>query len=324
MTEVAAAVERGDLDELLRLVDACCERRDWAGLRGLRDRCERALERGRQLWPAVHHAEYRLALEAPGEWAGPVLVEGAGRFAPGPLAEVAASTHAWSELAAHVPPTPAASLCAHECVVRGEDLRGVELPGPDPIELPLVLQEWEPRYAVAAYRAHTADFPAPEQPPLQPLVMPARFDRIEPGRAGSSLLDLVRTWSSESEATVEVAAVRGDLGAVLAALGRTEVRAVEVDPALALAWMAWAAASGGVRGRRRGAATGRLDAWLAAAALTGVEGWPPPAPGLGTALGRLRWWIWDGGGVTGGWALRLAAEDPERALAWAIAAHDPA
>ncbi len=100
MPGIADAVASGDLDELLRLVDRLCDDGDWDALLDLRDRCRRAYqETGRQLWPAASHAEYRLALQAPGPAAAAVLVEGAGPFALGPLAEVAASTHRWEELA---------------------------------------------------------------------------------------------------------------------------------------------------------------------------------------------------------------------------------
>ena len=100
-------VEVGDLDELTRHIDRLCSAGDWDGLVDLRDRCRRALERGKQLWPAASHAEYRLALEAPGQWAGAVLVPGAGAFALGPLPEVAASTHTWAE--------PDAAICGSVC-----------------------------------------------------------------------------------------------------------------------------------------------------------------------------------------------------------------
>ena len=92
-----------DLDELVREVDRRTDADDWDGLVRLRDRCRAAVERGFQLWPAASLAEYRLALRAPAAWAGAVVVEGAGRFALGPLAEVAASTHGWAELAPHLP-----------------------------------------------------------------------------------------------------------------------------------------------------------------------------------------------------------------------------
>ena len=66
LTEI---VEQGDLDQLVRTVDQLCATRDWDGLVELRDRCRWALERGKQLWPAASLAEYRLALEAPGQCA---------------------------------------------------------------------------------------------------------------------------------------------------------------------------------------------------------------------------------------------------------------
>ena len=68
----------------------------------MRTRARASHERGRQHWPAAEYAEYRLALEAPGEFAALVIDEGAGRFALGPLTEVAASTHTWDEMAPHL------------------------------------------------------------------------------------------------------------------------------------------------------------------------------------------------------------------------------
>src|SRR3989304_8468425 len=82
---IKETVDGGDLDALIRLVDGLCSSRDWDGVVEVRDRCRHALERGLQLWSAAEFAEYRLALEAPGSYAGAVLVEGAGRFALGPL-----------------------------------------------------------------------------------------------------------------------------------------------------------------------------------------------------------------------------------------------
>src|SRR5436309_15644255 len=96
---IVDAVEAGDLDELVRIIDGLCDAREWDGLVEVRERSHRALERGRQLWPAASYAEYRLALDAPAPYAALVLVEDAGRFALGPLYEVAASRHTWAELA---------------------------------------------------------------------------------------------------------------------------------------------------------------------------------------------------------------------------------
>ena len=36
----------------------------------------------------------------------------------------------------------------------------------------------------------------------------------------------------------------------------------------------------------------------------------------------LRWFVWDAGEPEVGWVLRLAAEDSDEALAWAVAAVD--
>ena len=83
-------------------VDRLCAARDWSTLLALYRAARASHERGRQHWPAAEYAAYRLALEAPGEFAAQVIVEGAGRFALGPLTEVAASTHTWDELATRI------------------------------------------------------------------------------------------------------------------------------------------------------------------------------------------------------------------------------
>jgi hypothetical protein len=320
---LVVAIERGDLDELVRLVDALCATREWDRLVELRDRCEQAIARGRQLWPVAAHAEYRLALEAPGRFAAAVLVEGAGRFAPGPLPEVAASTHEWAELAPHVTRGPSAVLAAHERVVRGDDLTGEPPPGPPVLDLPLRLAPWEPEYCLAHYRSDGADFPGPRPPALGPLEVlpppaPAAHDA-----ATTALVDAVRAWTEGSEGRVEAVAVDGDARVAVAALGRDRVRMAQLDPSDAVQTLAWAGASGGAHGRRPGAAAGRFAAWWAAAALTGlVERWPVDADELRDALAGLRWYAWDVGGPATGWALRLAVEDPRSAKAWAVAAVD--
>ena len=71
------------MDELLRIVDGYCEIAGWNELVDFRMRCQEAVTRGKQLWGVDEHIRYRLALEAPGSFAGPVLTEGAARFAAG-------------------------------------------------------------------------------------------------------------------------------------------------------------------------------------------------------------------------------------------------
>jgi len=319
---LAEAVERGDLDELTRLVDGLCEAREWDALVELRDRCARAFERGKQLWPVAHHAEYRLALEAPGPWAARMLVEGAGRFSLGPISEVAASTHTWPELAPHAPPGPVAALCAHERVVRGDDLTGQQIESV--LEVPLRLCEWEPRYAVATYRPSKADFPAPALPvPSHAVALPESVERVSDPGACRALTDLARAWTTGSGGHARAAAARGGASAAIAALGTSRATWVELTAPDALAAMAWVGASGGAHGRRRGAAVGRFDAWLAAAALTGLaEVWPLPPDALGAEVDALRWFTWDIDGPATGWVLRLAVEDRARSRGWAVAATD--
>jgi hypothetical protein len=320
---LATAVERGDVDDLVRLVDALCASREWERLLELRDRCQQAVERGRQLWPVAAHAEYRLALEAPGRFAATVLVEGAGRFAPGPLPEVAASTHEWADLAPHAPPGPAAVLAAHERVVRGEDLTGETLPGPPVLDLPLRLADWEPEYLLAHYRPDGVDLPGPTLPALTPVeVLPSAPDGSH-DPATTALLDVVRAWTEGSEGRAEATTVRGDAATAITALGRDRVRMAELSPSAALCTLAWAGASGGAHARRPGAAAGRFAAWWAGAALTGLlDEWPLDAARLGAALTRLRWHAWDSGGTPTGWRLHLAIEDPSSGHSWAVAAVD--
>ncbi len=320
---VAELVDRADLDELLRRVDGFCDAGDWAGLLDLRDRARTAFyERGIQLWPAASHAEYRLALQAPGPWAAAVIAPGAGRFALGPLSEVAASTHTWDELATHLPPgAPEAALIAQERVVRGEDLRDDGRVDALLTELPLALQPWEPAYPVAVYQPYTAEFADVPAPPMHEVEVAAAPALDDPD-ATHALVELVTPWTTQSNGRVAAVAVEGDAaGAVGAVAGIGDrARLAEVDAAHALAVLAWAGASGGAHGRRRGMAQGRFTAWWTAAALAGaLDDWPDE---VADALTELRWYRWDRLEPSSGWALRLAAEHPEDGRAWAVEATD--
>src|SRR5207248_254802 len=214
------------LDELLRDVDRLCAARDWAGLLALRSRARAAYERGRQHWPAAEYAEYRLALEAPGEFAAAVIVEGAGRFALGPLTDVD----------------------------EARALRG-----------------------------------------------------------------LAATWLAESSGGASAVAVQGPARRAIAALGITTARIASLGPGQAFAAMAWAGASGGANGRRRGMAWGRYLAWECASILLQVD-----MGDVGDAVDELAWFAWDAVEPDTGWPLRLAIEDPLNDCAWAVAATDRA
>ncbi len=315
---VREAVDSGDLDRLTRLIDGLCSSRDWDGVVELRDRCRHALERGLQLWPAAEYAEYRLALEAPGPYAGAVLVEGAGRFALGPLWEVAASTHPWEELAPHVPDGPARSLCAHERVIRGEDLTGD--PGIDPgvLDLPAVLARWE-AYPPAEYKAAKASFPTPEAPRLAPADLAPAGEVIDDGEVTEALVALAAPWQEQSNGRVSAVAVDGDLGAAIAASGVEGALVAPIGAPLAVSLMAWTGASGGAYGRRRGSPIGRFGAWWAAAAIAGVE-WPPDPGGFAAEIEKVTWAVWEPAGTPPGWSGCIAAEREGRA--WALLAID--
>jgi len=314
--------DRGDIDELVRQVDGICAAREWEGVVLLRDRCRHALEeRGLQLWPAAEYAEYRLALEAPGPYAGAVVVEGAGRFALGPLWEVAASSHGWNELAEHVPEGPARAMTTHERVVRGEELGADPLLDSTVLELPFRLEPWEPRYPPAIYRADTADFPTPSRPGFAPLSLGSPGEPVDDEESLDALRDLGRVWAEQSNGTLQVAAVDGGIESAIAALTDGDVSAAEIDGTTAMAWMAWAGASGGAYGRRRGTPAGRFAAWWAAATLAGLS-WPVEPEELGRAIGEMRWVLWQPAGEQAGWRLHIAAASDREGMAWAISAVD--
>src|SRR3990170_7903544 len=82
---VFEAIEASDTDELLRHTARLCQAEDWDGLVDLEARCREAVTRGKQLWGVAENVRYRLALEAPGAWAGAAVAAGPARRALGPL-----------------------------------------------------------------------------------------------------------------------------------------------------------------------------------------------------------------------------------------------
>lgn len=315
-------VHRADPAELLLEVDRLCERRDWPGLVKLRDRCEAAVELGKQLWPVAQFAEYRLALEGPGRYAASVCRAGAGRFALGPLTEVAASHHRWDELADHLTAPWISATVAQERVLRGEDLRDDPRARPDEFGLPLVLQPWEPVYPLPVYRSHdlSEGGPPPADTPFHPAdaepALPARL----PGLS-RALGDLGANWAEQSNGGCRVVVVAGDAEAAAVTLLGGSTRLAPIGLADALARLAWTAASGGAFGRRAGMAAGRSAAWWVAHAATGLP-FPAHPDALGDALTHLRWYVLEGGRGQVGWNLRLAVDDPESGWAAAIDAWD--
>jgi hypothetical protein len=320
VSDLEDLLEAAEPNPLLARVDALATNREWDGLVELARRCRQAVERGKQLWPIAEHIDYRLALEAPGPYAGAVLDPEAGRFALGPLTEVAASTHSFAELSGHIQSPQSSGIVAAERVVRGEDLRAASGTHPEILEMPLVLSEWEPAYPLAVYRASKAVFPDPHvnsRPIPEPDV---RFEPTEDEEVRLALMGLVDVWVSQSNGEVEVCTGEGTAAGAVAALGFDGFTIGEITAGEAFAVMAWAAASGGARGRRRGAAFGRYAAWWAGCTVTGLE-WPPEPTELGAAVSELSWFLWEPPEGVKGWNLHLAVASPTGPGA-AIAATD--
>ncbi|MGH2754932.1 MAG: DUF6183 family protein [Actinomycetota bacterium] len=319
---VTEAVEAGDMNALLRIVDGYAASRRWDDLLDVADLCEEAVERGKQLWPIAAHIDYRIALEAPGERAAEVLESDLARFTLGPLTEVAASTHPWSELAPYIDTPVAAAYVAQERVLRGEDLRGDRRAHAEVLELPLKVLDWEPTYPPATYRADVVEVAEPWTPkaPLR-VIEPGDAEELDEHELTAALLELVQPWTTESNGAARAVVVEGDAAAAVGSIAFGAVRMGELRLDEALQRMAWAAASGGAHGRRRGGALGRSLTWHTASVLADLD-WPPEPAELHQALDAFRWFRWDEGAAEEGWVLRLGVADPEHGWSAAIAATD--
>ncbi len=315
-------IEASDLDGLVKLVDTLAKSREWAGIRELIERCGEAVERGKQVWGAAHYGEYRLALDAPPEIAAKVVLPGAGRFAPGPLWEVAASSHTWDELDPHLTDPTMRSIVAQERALRGDDVP-LDAVHSDHFEVPSHPQPWEPVYPGAVYREDGVDVAGPEIGDLQWIDLPDTSERLDNDPATDALIDLVRPWLEESSGRGEAVAVAGTAEEAIRALGPRRARIASIDLRQAMRVMTWSAATGGAYGRRRGTPAGRAAAWWAVACLLGMEeDWPVDPDELGEEAASLRWVAWEPGDITGGWSFHLAVEDAEEGLAWAVSATD--
>lgn len=310
------AIESSDTDELLRIVDDSCTAGEWEELKKLRVLLQEALTRGRQLWGVDQHIRYRIALEGPPAVAAAAVEEGPARFALGPLTEVAANRHTFAELAPHLQANLAA--VASERVAAGEHLAGKDL---SPAELPFELMPWEPAYALPVYHKDRVESESPPRPRLEPVDLPPEAETVDDLTSTDALLALVLPWLEESNGRGQAVCVEGPPAAALRALSVPRAEMATVTTASAMAQMAWAAASGGAMGRRRGAAFGRFATWFALASLAGWE-WPATTKEMEDAANRLQWFIWSDLAPELGWSLHLAAHDPEEGLSWAIGARD--
>jgi hypothetical protein len=319
---IPETVAAGDLDELIRLVDGLCAAREWGPVVEVRDRCRHALEtRGLQLWPAAEYAEYRLALDAPADFAAAVVTEEAGRFALGPLWEVAASRLRWAELRDHLEPGPARAMAAHERVVRGEDLASDDTVDRHVLDIPLSLLPWEPRYSTARYSSDAVESEPPPAVSMHELELPNPGPGVDDDEAIDALVDVGAVWAHQSNGSARAVTVEGSAEAAIAALGIERCRIAEVDGAEALALLAWAASDGGAYGRRRGSPVGRFAAWWLVATLADLD-WPADAADVERTVGAMRWVVWEPIDLTGGWVACVAVESPDLGLGWSLEALD--
>ena len=320
-TELDSLIRRADLDELVRFVDSTCDARDWELLLDIRNEARAAVSTGRQLWPIATLANYRLALWAPSEYAVRSLDDTARTFMPGPVSEIISVHHNWDELEEHLAPGHDRSLIAHERALRGDVIDDSEL---SVLDIPMPLQYWEPQYVLANYTDDGVDFPAPDLPPCRDVI--ETFDAIPIDDPDSirAFRRLVEAWTAQSNGDADAVVVEGGVAEALGALGISEARTTSLTAQEALEWLAWAGASGGAHGKRRGVATGRGEAWWLLATFIGLaDEWPCNPDELGEVVISLEFTAFTyEKAPTVGWGLHLVIEDPEEGLAIALRATD--
>lgn len=318
---VADLVHRGDLDELVRAIDAAATRGDLDEVVTLRRACLDAVEfSGRQLWGPAAYAAYRLALEGPPDLAVAVLLDADDRHMLGPLTEVVAQHHDWADLRDLLPPGPIRGTVAVERVLRGDDLRGDAAAEVGHLDVPAHWLAWEGARPRLEYRSGEVLAPAPVARPTGPATVA--------GEPGAPITDpelaqawepLAAPWTASPDARVVFAIVDGPVGGAVGAVA-PEVEVEPIDLADAVAAMTWAASSGGSARRRRGGAAGRSTTWWALRTLVAHEPASPPDD----LAADLREWSWHRFGPVeeDGWWLRIAAEHPD---GWSLAvdARDP-
>jgi len=319
---LAPLIEGSDLAGLIRHVDGICARREWDELIDLRDRCEEAVERGKQVWAVAQFAEYRLALEAPAVTAATVMDDGRGRFALGPLWEVAASSHEWQDLSPHVEVPTVRAMVAHERSIRGDEVAEGDI-DPHVLGVPVSQQVWEPHYPLAEYKSDRAAFPDDiHEIDMEWVGLPEAAEPQQDDALCDVLMDLVKPWWEDSQGKAEVVTADGTIEQAIRSLGPHRVRIADVTPAQAMEAMAWAGASGGGHGRRRGTPSGRAGAWWVLLEALGYDEIPEDVSQLGAEAAELRWALWDPGDRIGGWNLHIGISDPEDGVAWVLSAVD--
>lgn len=318
-------IHRVDLDELVRYVDNTCGDRDFEHLIEIRNRARAAVDTGRQLWPIATLANYRLALYAPAYLAVRSFDDTARTFMPGPLSEIISTRHHWDELADHLPDGPDRSLVAYERALRGDTITTDETQA---LDIPVTPLSWEPQYPIATYD----DDGVHCDPPPLPRVASTRqvrddFDEdcvIDDDDTATAVHELFSPWTTESNGKVSVTVVDGTIQDALTAHGIADADTVPLTTSTAFALLAWAGASGGAHGTRRGMATGRFGAWWLCATVADIaDNWPLTDPESEQIINALQWERFvHPSADTNGWVVHLAVHDPSTGVSVCIDASD--
>lgn len=313
-------VQRADLDGLVRHVDDTCASRDFDHLLRVRDAARAAVDTGRQLWPIATLANYRLALWAPPHLAVRALDDTARQFMPGPVPEILAVHHPWQELSAHLAPGHDRSLVAYERALRGDTIDSDE---EAVLEVPIEPAPFEPRYLLAGYSDDGVIDTAPMMPRPSDALAAAAHEGFDDDTV-HVFRDMMRAWTAQSNGTARAVVVEGGLAEACGAIAPGAVRTSELTSGQALQWLAWAAASGGAHGKRRGSAAGRSEALWLLAVFAGLDDeWPGSIGELEAVISQCRFHAFDNDGApTGGWGLRLVIVDPQEGVSAALSAHD--
>jgi hypothetical protein len=314
-------IQRADLDGLVRHVDDACSARDWDHVLRIRNDARAAVATGRQLWPIATLANYRLALWAPAHLAVRALDDTARTFMPGPVSEILAVHHTWSDLEPHLEHGHDRSLVAYERSLRGDVVAGGE---PAVLEIPFALAPWEPTYVTAGYNDNGV---VDEMPSLALDWKPADVVWGAEALRDDSLhvfAQMMSPWTSQSNGSARAVVVEGGAAEALGALGLADGRLAPVSPGSALAWLTWAASSGGAHGKRRGVATGRSEALWMMSVFTGLDDdWPESFDELGSVVGGLEFWAFSSvDHPANEWWLQMAIVDVEEGLTLGLMARD--
>jgi hypothetical protein len=251
-----------------------------------------------------------------------VVDEEAGRFTMGPLTEVIAQNHQWSELSEFLEPSPTSTYIAYECAIRGQKVDSELFPA---LESPSTLLPIETKYALAEYHDNEAKFPTPAIPEMgSAIAIPeSSATIIQDPEVSAAFHQLADAWTTQSNGELQISCVEGSVLDALGALNVQEARLSLLASGEALAWLAWAGASGGAHGRRRGNALGRDAAWWTIAALAEKTfHWPIGNEELEDAANSLQWFWWDNNEPTTGWNVKLCVHHAQRNQSWAISLND--